>query len=256
MLGNIRRHSTAVILDDDARIGSWRHVSEEKRGARRQFAGVEGNPYRAGARHRVAGVEDQIQQARLELARIGDGEAGHRRPVQFQSDRRADGVARPVHHLLDHLAEVQHARKQRLGPTYGEQAPVGGDPFLDRPQRVSHQFAHDGRITLRAPRQLLLQQLEISAHHGEQIVEVVGDTGGQTPDGLHATAAAQQLLRLRPVASQPMAVEAPAERRQQIGGLEWLADIIVDAGLQRLDGGLHRRIAGDHYREQVRPEPP
>ena len=85
------------------------------------IVGLDGQPASSG--HGVAGIESQIQQHLLDLARIGldIGQIGFE--LAHQLDLLADGTPQQVLHAADDLVEIDRRRRAQLPATENQQLP-------------------------------------------------------------------------------------------------------------------------------------
>ena len=144
----------------------------------------------AAVLHRVARVDDEIDDHLLELVEVGldQPQVAPEHDVEF--DRLADQPAQQHLQVGQHFAELQRLRPQRLAAREGEQLPhQAGGPvgvLLD---------LHDvleGRIGRAVVGE---QQVGIADDRGQDVVEVVGDAAGELADRLHLLALDETLLQ-------------------------------------------------------------
>ena len=88
------------------------------------------------SRHRVAGVDAQVEDGELELVGVGLGRRQSVRRVEPELDRRADRAGDQVAHAVDQRADVDRPALQFLPPREAEQALHQGLGALARLQRV------------------------------------------------------------------------------------------------------------------------
>ncbi len=148
---------------------------------------LECNPERPAFRHRIACIDRQVQQCRLELRRI---DLANERLVglcDLQSDNLADCPPDQRLKLTNEHVHVERLRMEVLPTRKGQELsrqtlaalgrmPDGGELKL---QPVVIDPAH--------------QQVDVSEDHGQQVVKVMRDAPGELADGLH-------FLRLHQVA--------------------------------------------------------
>ena len=145
---------------------------------------------RAAVRHRVACVDREVDEDLLELARIDldVGQPGLER--RRQANLRADCAGEHRLHLHDDAIEIDTLDLHHLPAPEGEQltgeragALCGGQQFRDL-------------LGWRA----ILQNLAVSDHDRQQVVEVVRDVTSQCADGLDALDGLQMLLAFLQIA--------------------------------------------------------
>ena len=140
---------------------------------------------RAAARHRVAGVDRQVEDRELELVGVDPRRRQVGRAGDIDLDRRPDRAGERSLIPLEQPADVDRARLQVLAAGEGEQA-------LDQGRRAARGLERDVDQPVRsclAGGNLAAQQVEVADDRGQQIVEVVGDPAGELAERL-------QLLRL------------------------------------------------------------
>ena len=159
-------------------------------------AGRERQP--APVRHRVAGVDGQVEQDLLDLPRVGLDAPGGRIERGRDLDVLADHATQQGLDSGHDGVQIQHARLQDLLAAEGQElmrelggALGGALDDLDLPpdrvlrgQRVEHEIA-------------------AAADGGQQVVEVVGHAGREPPDALHLLGLTElifQVAALRDVA--------------------------------------------------------
>jgi len=148
---------------------------------------VAGDPHRdsSAAGHRVARVDQEVEQHLFELGRIdahGRGRiAGFDGEFDVLAEQRVGQFAQGRHHR----GQIDHARLVAVAPGEGQQPPGGRRALLRRRQDALHVSAE---FRLRA--ELRAQQLRLAHDRGEDVVEVVHHAARQAADRLH-------LLRLQ-----------------------------------------------------------
>ena len=143
----------------------------------------------APVRHGVTRVDEQIHEHLIDLGGIGQ----HRARVDVGQERHRDVLAeQPLEHRqhgADLLVHVQALRGQELLAAEGQELPrdVGravrgalDDLDLAPARVVGAQLAHEHDAPAR--------------NHGDEVVEVVSDTAGQTADRLHLLGLQELLL--------------------------------------------------------------
>ena len=149
-----------------------------------------GDAQRAALGHGVAGVDGQVDQHLLQLARVGEHRPQLRAQVDVQPDVLAEGAQQQLLDLADDGVEVQHPRLHDLAPAEREQL-VGqfGGP-LAGPQDLGDVLAGlrplAGGVVLGGLGDLLGQERRVVEHDGEQVVEVVRHPAGELAEALQA----------------------------------------------------------------------
>jgi hypothetical protein len=145
---------------------------------------------RSSVRHRVAGIDDQVDQGELQFMNI----YGHRPDIPADIDRQiditADGAGQKIPEGGEALAQTDHCRVQWLAPRKGEKLP--GQPLAPRRGTL------DRLDCTQVPRigDPLLQKLRIAAHHHDHVVEVMRCAARQLAQRLHFLGLGQLLLRV------------------------------------------------------------
>ena len=142
------------------------------------------------SRHRVAGVDDEIDDHLLELVEVGLDQPQVAAVDDVELDRLADQPAQQHLQFRQHVVELQRLRAQRLPAREGEQLP-------HQPRRAIGVLLdlHDvleGRIGRPVIGE---QQVGIADDRGQHIVEVVRDAAGELADRLHLLALGEILLQ-------------------------------------------------------------
>ncbi len=129
--------------------------------------------------HRVAGVDREIGQHLLELARVGTDDAGAVVPDD-QVHTLAGQLAQQGRDAGDDVGQAEDLRSQRLLPREGEQLPRQ----LGRADRVLPDLVEVVEVV--ATRGVTIEQLFAKAENGGQdIVEIVRDPPRELADRLH-----------------------------------------------------------------------
>ncbi len=139
-----------------------------------------GNADGAATRHRVLGVDRQVENRIFELAGIRECA----REVGIEQDPDVDLLAQRALHQLAHsgdeLVAVDLDRIKRLAPPKGEQA-LG--EFGTALTGLHDQIGEPLKIVARF--EFLGQELGIADDHGEQVVEIMRDAAGKLPGRFH-----------------------------------------------------------------------
>src|SRR5262249_43613088 len=145
----------------------------------------------AAVRHGVAGVDREIQQDLLDLARISQDEHAVIGEVALDLDVLVERGSQQADDLLDRAVEVDGDVLVLAAAREAEQRPreLGGavTGLLDRLRRGDGPLVESARD---------LEKLGVPHDAGEDVVEVVGDAAGQGPDGLHLLGLVELLLQL------------------------------------------------------------
>jgi hypothetical protein len=143
----------------------------------------------AAVRHRIAGIDGEIEDCGFELRRIGFDRPDPASADDFErhifAERAAEKIRQPVEQPID----VDRGRIERLLP--GErQQPLGqGCRALRAVHRAGNALGELQVHRVGPGFELALRRLQIADDDGEQIIEVMGDAAGQMADGI-------ELLRL------------------------------------------------------------
>ena len=160
---------------------------------------------RPAVRHRVAGVEREVEHDLVELRRIGFDQAGRGgRAAPRDRDVLADQAPDHRHDAVDRVAQVDDLRVEHLATAEGKQ--------LARQRRGARRRVLDPcdvALGCVVRRQLVLEQRRVARHRGQDVVEVVGDGAGHPADRLHPLGLDE--LRLEFLAAADVA-DRPGER--------------------------------------------
>ncbi len=190
--------------------------------------------------HCVAGVDGEVDDHLLELARIGADGAEAATMLHLQLDRLAEQPLQQGRDLGDDVRQLKHLRPQRLLARESEQLAgqaggavrVGADLLDVVIVAVAGRVAHQHEVA-------------IADDRGQDVVEVVGDAAGELADGLH-------LRGLGDLALEAILLAIVLEREQDGGVAEAAGtgdgerDRLVGPGLQpHRDVARHGRAAGE-----------
>ncbi len=145
-------------------------------------------------RHRIAGVDREVEDDLLELTRIGEHERRARMAHLDQVDVLPDESSDESLHFVRDLVQVDDLRLEQLLPTEGQKLPsqgcgaIGG--LLDR-RHVLAALVIGGKLFSQHPR--------VAGNHSEKVVEIVGHTARQLPDGFHLLGLTELVLGLLPI---------------------------------------------------------
>ena len=147
-------------------------------------------PELAAVRHRIARVDDEVHEHLLELAGVGHDGARWRRGVDTSAMsspiRRCSIVLDARTRSLRSITSLSFWRAAEREELRG-QAGGRARPAWLISRRCSARAVVCGRLS---------EQLGVAADHGEQVVEVVRDAGGEPPDRIHLLRLQEALLEL------------------------------------------------------------
>ena len=146
---------------------------------------------RAAIRHRVARIDREIEDRQFELVGVDPRRRQSFRQIKPQRDARPQRALEQIAHALDQRAQIDRHRAQILLARERQQALGQRSAALGALQR-----AIDQPMQARIVGQALAQQIEITHHRHQQIVEVMRDAAGELADRLHLLCLPQLLLRL------------------------------------------------------------
>ena len=181
-------------------------------------------------RHRVAGVEREIEQRGCELVRVDGRRASLVLEHRFDLDLLAERRAQQFCGVDDQRVDVGLARLQRLLAGKGQQ--MLGQLGAARGGLIDHP-GDGGKLRLVGDR--LGEDFDGAGDHGQDVVEVVGDAAGELADRLHLLGMADAVFGgdlVGEVADE--AVEDDAVAALQLGDGEFDLELLAVAA-QRLD---------------------
>ena len=130
-------------------------------------------------RHGVAGVDGQVDQDLLDLARVGKHRAQSGGQVVGQFHVLAQGADEQLLDSFDHVVEVQRARLDDVAAGEGQQLAGERGGALGRPLDLLDVLPHGLPLVLRCSAcDLLGDERGVVGDDGEQVVEVVRDPSG------------------------------------------------------------------------------
>lgn len=157
------------------------------------------------ARHRVLGVEGEVDDRRFELPGIGEGGPEAALQLGRDLDILAQGAPQELAHAEDQRVAVDLDRMQRLAAAEGEKAlRQFGAALAGRQDRIDQALEIGPRL------QRFREDVAIADDDGQQIVEVMGDAAGELADRLHLLRLDQ--LFLRPLALGQVVDDADEDR--------------------------------------------
>ena len=163
----------------------------------------------AAVGHRVARVDGDVEQRRLELTRIRQHRRALRRDGNVDRDPLIERAPKHVGERMKQATDVEGAWLQYLAARERQQLVGELGTAARGPARRAHQLLS---VRLARERRKLLENLQVSLDDGQQVVEIVGDAAGQLADAFESLRVAQGLLRLRPLQA---AGEEVAERLEK-----------------------------------------
>ena len=131
-------------------------------------------------RHRVAGVDREVDDDLLELAGIGADRAEVAAVLDDQLDVLAEQPFQQMGHLRHHVGKLEHLRAQGLLAREGKQLP--GKARSAVRIRLDLLDVVIVAVARRVPHQ---HQVAMADDRGQDIVEVVRDAAGELADDLH-----------------------------------------------------------------------
>jgi hypothetical protein len=143
----------------------------------------------AAVRHRVAGVERQVEHHLLQLARVRLHRPERRIELQRHPAVLAHGPAEHRHEPLQHLVEIDHHRLEHLAATEGQELGRHGRGPLRRPPDMVHVGLDGDRQRGVAP-----DELGGPEDHAHLVIGFVGHPSGEAPDRLHSLRLAELLV--------------------------------------------------------------
>jgi len=142
--------------------------------------------------HRVASVDDQVEQHLLDLGRVRVDET----QVLARTDLGLDVLAE---NALEHVLEIRSDRVEVQQPRLLDLLAAESQQLSGEPGRALGCLQHVLEPSSRrvALRDLLASQLTVTGDHSQHVVEVVGHTPGQPADRLQLLRAVECVLGLR-----------------------------------------------------------
>ena len=177
---HLRRHAFAGIGDPNRDVITGREFRHRLCFRRSQLLAAGRDAHAAALRHRVAGIDDQVQERGLELRAVDVGR--QRPPIErhLELDRLRAGAAQHRFEPLDQGIDIVDLGAQGLAPRKSQQLLGQARPALGGPLR-----AVDDPPRLRIGPQARFEQVQAIRNHRQEIVEIVRHAAGQLPDRLH-----------------------------------------------------------------------
>jgi len=174
-------------LDRHIAAGRDRLAGRLGRAQHRRVAAAQGE--RAALRHRIAGVDREVEHHLVELRRIDADAAARLLQREVQADAGAQGAAQHPADRGQRLVDPHGAWTQRLAAAERQQLP--------HQRRAAFRAAGDLRqLVARAGVGDVVEHLGGVEDRGEQVVEVVRDPAGELADRLQFLAVDELLLQV------------------------------------------------------------
>ena len=146
----------------------------ESTNARGRRIGAGGDRDLATRGHRVARVHDEVEDGLFDAVRVGDDRRGTGCEVELERDRAAEDLVEQLLDLVQTFVQVERLRfvdARRLNAIRSS---------VSAAARSVARCTESMRGTRRLEHlEVVLQQLDLAAHHRQHVVEVVGDAAGQ-----------------------------------------------------------------------------
>ena len=167
-------------------------MPRRRAGVAGEIDGAHGDRHQTAVGHRVARVDDEVHDDLLQLSRIGLDRRARRVQLEDQLDPFSEQRAEHGRQVLHDLAHVQDTWLHDLLVAEGQQLPCQGcgegRGCLDLIDVVA-------QVGLVGP-DLAAREVAVAGDGLQDVVEVVRDTAGKTPDGFHLLCLAQLVLAL------------------------------------------------------------
>ena len=179
LLDQLRRHAASGVGDGEHHVAAGRHLLVAAGVVVVEEGVGELDGELAAARHRVAGVDREIEHRGLDLDRIDESVPEPAGEHGLDLDRLADCAAHHVVHAGDEPAHIDDLGLERLTAPEGEQ--LLGEL---RPARHARHGVRHAALGALVADDVPGEQLQVSGHDLEQVVEVVRDAAGELADRL------------------------------------------------------------------------
>ena len=192
-LADLGRHSLSAVADAEQRPAPRRHPIRKGRVVPR-IEGDHRDLQMPAVRHRVAGVDGEIEEHLLELDRVRLHQVDPPRRIDLDHDRRAHRLLqqRPVR---EHQGERVHKTADAIAlPAELQKAPGQAARLLLGPLDQAKVRLH--RLGGAALRDSRSQQVDPAGDDHQAVVEVVGHAAGHAAKRLHLLGLAELLLAL------------------------------------------------------------
>ena len=136
----------------------------------------------AAVRHRITGIECQIEQRIFHLAGVDQGEPGGVFEGQFEADRLAQAALQQLGQRADQRIDCGRPGLQWLAAGEGQQALGQRGGALRRAMRRV-QIAR--QVVVASGCRAQTDHVQRADDAGQHVVEVVGDTAGELADCIH-----------------------------------------------------------------------
>ena len=195
---DLRRHPGAGVGHDEAsNLGGGQAVP--------RLGGFRGGDREGAALgHRIAGIHGQVHHDLFELAAIDSCANGRGGKLGRDRHAFAEHAAEQSGHLGYDDVQVDDFGPGGLSAAEREQLPNQTRGPFGCSANVGHEFRNDLGFHI-----AFAQQLGVAVNHGEQVVEVVGDSTGEPADRVH-------LLRFAQLRFEPAALGGVAENRNPV----------------------------------------
>ena len=158
-------------------------------------------------RHGVAGVDHQIHDDLLNLARIGADTTG----IGIERDHELHLVTQHPQQHLAHAAyqrvEIEHLRAEDMRPAEGKQLPGQTGRAFGGANNGIDALAHGGTHVV-----FLQHDFRIAANDHEQVIEVVGNPARQAADRFHLLRLSNLFFEAAPASDIPRGNDDAAYR--------------------------------------------
>ena len=159
----------------------------------------------SAARHSVARVDREVDQARLELGHVHFDRPQTCGASDLDLDHFAEGALEEVRHSGQVIVEIDDFRIERLAPRESKQAMCQRGRAVGSAQRARNPALHVCRTASR-PLRGPLRSFQIPLDDHQQVVEVVSDATTELAHGLQPLRGRELLLRLAQDALRPPSV--------------------------------------------------
>src|SRR5690606_23731466 len=170
-------NAAAGVADGNVDPGAGHHVSQRRLCRVQEGQALQGNGQVAAVRHGVTRVHSQVGDDLLHPRGIGVGQQRLRRTGEVKGDVLWQRALQQADRFLEESDQVERQQLQRGAPAEVENLVDQGGGllglFLDNVHALLHLW-REGLVKLRAAR--------IKRDHRHDVVEVVGDAGGELPD--------------------------------------------------------------------------
>ena len=194
LLPHVFVHAGAGVADRQHNVGAGKNTDMRARIFPVQLSVRSFDRQFAALRHRISGVDDQVNQHLLNLAGICFDALQIGRQFRAELNIFANQSLQHLVHVGDYVVQTERQRLQNLLASKGQQLPrqvrraIAG--LLD-----FFEVSPDRSITFDS----LQRETAVTVDRGEQIVEVVSDAPRQLPDPFQLLRLSQLVLKVLPV---------------------------------------------------------